>query len=102
MGGVARAPGPSGARVERGQRLAKPVGLAEQLVEAPLKLFAQTVDHVSLLFVLRERAIVHASRSAEPTSLSGHLDAVVGASARRIASTRPDRPFDAGGSAVRR
>ncbi|MGH2930333.1 MAG: hypothetical protein ACRDL8_19170 [Solirubrobacteraceae bacterium] len=53
-GAVRREGRAGGARVERGQRLAKPVGLTEQLVEALLQLFAQTVDHVSLLFVLRD------------------------------------------------
>ena len=50
------------ARVERGERLAKPVGLAEELVEAFLELFTQAVDHVCLLVVVGERAIVHAHR----------------------------------------
>ena len=74
--GLAAAPG--GARVERGERLAQPVGLADELVKALLDLFTQTVDHVPLPRWLGagDRTAAHAAGQA--TSRDGFRTGRVG------------------------
>ena len=98
-GAVARRCG-GGARVERCERLAEFVGLAEELVEVLLDLFTHPVDHVDLHPPGLGRAIVHAG--ALPGPWERRAGECVGLLNPRLGSDRAISPRPDDGFAARR